>query len=66
MPPKSDIPQELERFINGLEMEESPGRWGFTVYSTYPPSASEAFDQSICERFQAYIESNLRFTVDEP
>jgi hypothetical protein len=40
--------------------------WGFTVYSTYPPSASEAFDQSICERFQAYIEFNLRFTVDEP
>jgi hypothetical protein len=68
------IPQDLERFLNGLKKEESPGHWGFTVYNTYlsvSTSASEAsteevFDKKICERFQAYIESDLRFTVEEP
>jgi hypothetical protein len=49
----------------------SPGRWGFTVYSTYPitisPSASsgETLNKRVCERFQAYFNSNLRFSVED-
>ncbi|RDL36323.1 uncharacterized protein BP5553_05675 [Venustampulla echinocandica] len=70
----NEIPQELKRFLNGLDMEESPGDWRFTIYRTYPTSTStsaseasteEAFDKSVYERFHAYIESNLRFTVEE-
>jgi hypothetical protein len=68
---RQGIPQELENFLKGPKKEESPGRWGLTVYSTHPTSASEAsteeaFDKSVCERFQAYLESNLRSTVEEP
>ena len=70
MPKK--ISQELQSFLDGLEKEKSPNIWGFTVYSTYPTSVSEAseeeeaLDKRVCERFQAYIESNLRFAVEEP
>jgi hypothetical protein len=70
-----ETPKLLQRFIDGLQTEENEGHWDFTVYSTYPTSTAttlspgsteEAFDKIVCDRFQAYIESNLRFTVEEP
>lgn len=63
---QTKLPQDIEHFVEGLEKEESPGRWGFTVFSTYPASTEEAFDKQVCERFQARIGSSLRFTVNGP
>ncbi|PVH75360.1 hypothetical protein DL98DRAFT_518660 [Cadophora sp. DSE1049] len=61
--------QELERFLNALDQEESPGRWAFTVYIISPSAvepAVDTLDKKTQEKFQAYIKANLRFDVDEP
>ncbi|RDL39423.1 uncharacterized protein BP5553_03763 [Venustampulla echinocandica] len=73
---ETEIPDELERFVKNLEREESEGHWGFTVYTTYPipstatstleASTDEAFDKSVCERFQSYIAAYLRFEAEKP
>lgn len=36
-----DSAQGHKRFLQALELEESPGIWGFTVYCTYPTFASD-------------------------
>lgn len=66
------IPQELRHFLDNLQREESPGRWGFTVYCTYPvskptptPDEAEAIDTRVYERFQAYIEAHVRFAIEK-
>lgn len=69
MPEK--IPRKLQLFLNGLQTEESPGCWGFTVYCTYQaptstasPDEAQAIDTRICRRFQAYIEACLHFAIE--
>jgi hypothetical protein len=65
---REEIPQQLKSFLEDLEKEESPGRWGFTLYSTYPAfsSVNETFDKKVCDKFQAYMESYIRFNIEEP
>lgn len=64
--------QDAQQFMDALDMEESPGVWGFTVYCTYPAFTSttstneaEEFNTRVCERFKAYVEANLRLNIEE-
>lgn len=61
--------QEVDRFLNALDREESPGCWTFTVYiisTSAVETAGDTLYKNLQEKFQAYIESNLRFCIEEP
>src|ERR1700712_5290798 len=66
-----ETPENLQAFFDSLQTEDPLGVWSFTVYSTYPSSSSsdksaeETLDKLVCERFQAYVKTNLCFTIEE-